>query len=278
MKLYNKSLVVLILFIFSLSYSCVSDMDLPVKGICAHRGARFSHPENTISAFREALNLGVQMMEFDVWETKDGKLVVIHDSSVDRTTDGEGLISDLTLEDIKKLDAGFWHDARFKGEKVPTFEEVIAIMPINIWLNIHIKNDPETGKKIAKIIVDTDRIHQSIFACKKDIAIAVKEYDDRLIIGNMDREDSSEKYVSETIKLKREFIQLTERSDILLNVLVDKLKKNNVIINYYGTNSPEKLLKLYDAGINFVLVDDTKLMMKTSVDYGISAVKYIYGE
>ena len=71
--------------------------------VCAHRGASGTHPENTLSAFAEAVRLGCDMIEFDVRMTKDGECVILHDATVDRTTRGTGNIWDLTLEDVKAL-------------------------------------------------------------------------------------------------------------------------------------------------------------------------------
>lgn len=88
--------------------------------LIAHRGGSAYEPENTLSAFRNAIEVGADWIEMDIQRTQDGVLVVIHDEAVDRTTDGTGKVEDLTLEQIRTLDAG-------NGEQVPTFEEVIAL-------------------------------------------------------------------------------------------------------------------------------------------------------
>ena len=87
--------------------------------VIAHRGGPAYAPENTLAAFQTAVDQGAVWLEFDVQMTKDGQLVVIHDETVDRTTDGTGTLAGQTLEQIRSLDAG-------QGEKVPTFKEVIA--------------------------------------------------------------------------------------------------------------------------------------------------------
>ncbi|MDH5508339.1 MAG: glycerophosphodiester phosphodiesterase family protein, partial [Anaerolineae bacterium] len=84
--------------------------------LIAHRGGKTYQPENTLAAFKQAIADGVDQLEFDVQMTKDGVLVVIHDEEVDRTTNGSGLVADLTLAEIQALDAG-------GGERVPTFAE-----------------------------------------------------------------------------------------------------------------------------------------------------------
>ncbi len=95
----------------------------PVQAI-AHRGGTLSEPENTLAAFRHAIQQRVDWLEFDVQMTKDGELVVIHDETVDRTTNGTGTVRDMTLEQIRALDAG-------RGEKVPTFAEVLDLAKAN---------------------------------------------------------------------------------------------------------------------------------------------------
>ena len=95
--------------------------------VVAHRGLLLHAPENTLANFRACLELQLGF-EFDVERTKDGHLVCIHDDTVDRTTNGSGKISQLTLDEIRKLDAGSWFDAKFAGEKVPTVEEVLELV------------------------------------------------------------------------------------------------------------------------------------------------------
>ena len=94
--------------------------------IVAHRGLLLHAPENTLTNFRACLDLRLGF-EFDVEKTKDGQLVCIHDDTVDRTTNGTGKVSELTLEEIRRLDAGSWFDPKFAGEKVPTIEDVLKL-------------------------------------------------------------------------------------------------------------------------------------------------------
>lgn len=95
--------------------------------IVAHRGLLRHAPENTLANFRACLELRLGF-EFDVERTKDGHLVCIHDNTVDRTTNGTGKVSDLTLAQIRELDAGSWFDEKFAGEKVPTVDEVLQLI------------------------------------------------------------------------------------------------------------------------------------------------------
>jgi glycerophosphoryl diester phosphodiesterase len=115
----------------------------PRLSLQAHRGAAGLAPENTLAAFRTAIELGVDAAELDLQATKDGVVVVIHDDTVDRTTDGRGRIGDLTLAEIKRLDAGVKFGAAFQGERVPTLRELIDLVKAGgnqrFRLNLEIK-------------------------------------------------------------------------------------------------------------------------------------------
>lgn len=95
--------------------------------VVAHRGLLLHAPENTLANFQACLDLRLGF-EFDVQKTKDGELVCIHDDDVKRTTDGAGRVAELTLAEIRKLDAGRWFDKKFAGEKVPTIDEVLKLV------------------------------------------------------------------------------------------------------------------------------------------------------
>lgn len=106
--------------------------------IIAHRGFSAKYPENTLLAFQKAVELGVDFIELDVQETADGEVVVIHDKTVDRTTDGKGFVKELKYEEIRKLDAGKWK-GRFEALKVPTFDEVLRLVAGRIRLRVEMK-------------------------------------------------------------------------------------------------------------------------------------------
>lgn len=139
--------------------------------IFAHRGSSGTFPENTFAAFKEAERVGSDGIEIDVHLTKDDEIVIIHDNTVDRTTNSTGLVREHTLEDIKQLDAGSWFSVGNKGEQVPTLKEILGWMQGNsIKLNIELKNVtvqyPDFEKKIINEIEESgleDRIIISSF-------------------------------------------------------------------------------------------------------------------
>jgi glycerophosphoryl diester phosphodiesterase len=107
--------------------------------LIGHRGYPAKFPENTLAAFEGAIQAGCNMIELDVTLTRDRKVVVIHDDTLDRTTTGKGPVRDHALQDIKALDAGSWFDARFAAERVPQLSEVLQLTAGRCLLNIEIK-------------------------------------------------------------------------------------------------------------------------------------------
>lgn len=104
-----------------------------------HRGAAGTHPENTLISFRRAVEAGVDGIELDVHRTRDGHLVAIHDPTLDRTTDGTGYVRDLTLEQVRRADAGRWKGTEFAGQQVPTLQELFRELPSALRLFVELK-------------------------------------------------------------------------------------------------------------------------------------------
>ena len=112
--------------------------------IAAHRGVSSLAPENTLSAFQKAAAMGCEWIEFDVQLTQDGSPVVIHDKTVERCTNGVGIVSEMTLKELKLLDAGSWFSKEFCNETIPTLEEVLSLAKkYNMSVNIELKTYPE---------------------------------------------------------------------------------------------------------------------------------------
>ena len=121
--------------------------------VVGHRGAAESAPENTLESFREAKKQGADWVEFDAKLTADNKIILLHDDDLDRTTNGKGPAQALTLEGYRKLDAGSWFGAKWRGVNVPTLEEAVTLFSeIDLRCNLEIKpcpgRDRETGTAI----------------------------------------------------------------------------------------------------------------------------------
>jgi len=229
---------------------------LPDQGICAHRGARETHPENTLVALRQAVTLGAHMVEFDVRLTADGQLAVIHDATVSRTTDGTGRVDELRLDQLRALDAGSWLDPAFAGERIPTLHEALAVLPRDVWLNVNLKGGGAAlGARAATVLAEENRLDHAMLACKREAAAAAREAQPSVLICNLERTDSPHRYVAETLSHGDAWIQLKSRSVPHLQELVPRLVGAGVRINYCCTDSPDTLRRLFDAGVHFVLAD-----------------------
>ena len=137
--------------------------------IMAHRGSRINRPENTLTAFEEAVRVGADGIELDVHLSKDGQVVVIHDETLDRTTDGAGFVHEWTLADLQQLDAGSWFDPAFAGQKIPALAEVLDLLEslgFQGRLNIELKRGKNRGmeKKIHSLLKQKQLSFEVLFS------------------------------------------------------------------------------------------------------------------
>lgn len=146
MKNVNKKLLAGAGLAFTLLFSPLSQAfaaettgDLRKVDNVAHRGASAYAPENTIAAFDKAVEMKADYIEIDVQRSKDGKLVLIHDTTVDRTTDGSGKVGNLTFKELRNLDAGSWKGEQFAGAQIPTFDEILDRYHGRIGILIELK-------------------------------------------------------------------------------------------------------------------------------------------
>ncbi len=252
-----------------MSAAAASAPVLPTRGIAAHRGGAATHPENTLPAFAEAVRLGAHMIELDVAISRDGVLVLMHDATVNRTTDGKGKVNDLTLEELKRLDAGAWKDRRFAGTRVPTLAEALEMMPRNVWLNVDFKADArfagqsaDAARRVAELVVATDRLHQVLFAARGGDVAAATAVAPGLLICNMDRKPDPADYVQAAIAARADFIQLRDCArDVRLPAWIAALKAAGVRINYFYANDPAEAARLLALGVDFVLADAVGAVM-----------------
>ena len=157
----------------------------------AHRGASGSAPENTLAAFKKAIEIGVDAVELDLHGTADGEIVVIHDSSLDRTTDLHGHINETTLETIRGADAGGWFDAEFAGEPVPTLTEALACIGKETIAVLEIK-DPLIAEAVVAKIHETDTLDLTVvISFHTTVLQTIRTLEPRIatgwLIGNHDK-------------------------------------------------------------------------------------------
>lgn len=250
-----------------------AEAKMPERGLCAHRGAMSTHPENTLPAFEEALRLGAHMIEFDVQLTRDGALVLMHDATVDRTTNGKGKVSEMTLAELRQLDAGGHMGQSFAGTRIPTFEETLAMMPRNVWLNCHLKGGAALGAATARAIAQAERQHQAFLAATAAAAQAARTAVPNILICNMERQSDSMEYARATIAMKAAFIQLLGKGDVPVEA-VKLLKSAGVRVNYYHDETPEGLHRQWSSGVDFPLVNDLAAALRIAAEVGIQPLKH----
>jgi hypothetical protein len=252
--------------------------ELPERGIAAHRGASATHPENTLAAFREAIRLGAHQIEFDVRASSDSRLVVIHDATVDRTTNGRGRVDRLTLEQIQRLDAGSWKGSQFRGERVPTLVEVLRIMPSNAWLNVHVKGERWVAAEVAMLLVEEDRLHQSVLAVDAEGAMAAREIHPDVWICDMDRQLRRDAYIGHALQSRADFIQFTSLRGLPEFEQTKRLRDSGLRINYCCVEDLTRLGGLFALGIDFPMVDDAETAVQAALRLGIPVLTPDYDD
>ncbi len=145
--------------------------------VVGHRGNNRFAPENTLVSYEQALEAQAPIMELDLHRSKDGVVILIHDDTVDRTTNGSGEVKDMTLAQLKTLDAGLWKDPKYTGETVPTFQETAELCKGRAIMMLDLKADVK-GHEIAKVLASTGIAQDQIIVApwKIERAPGIKPY------------------------------------------------------------------------------------------------------
>lgn len=234
--------------------------------IYGHRGASGYAPENTLAALGLAVKQGAHGVEFDVQLTRDGELVVCHDWTVDRTTDGTGAIGDLTLSEIKNLDAGAWFSDDFKGERIPTFEEVLDLLPETFELNVEVKRQLADQRNIeAKVVETLERYKRidtvSVSSFNHSVIERVAKLNKTIKIGKLhdDPAIDIEKYIKEN---KLNIYSQNLHQDYVVKALVDRLHMEGWKIFVWTVNDLDKAKALKAVGVDVIITNYPDMMLK----------------
>ncbi len=246
--------------------------ELPRRGVAAHRGGGSLRPENTLAAFREAVRLGAHQVEFDVRRCADGELVVIHDATVDRTTDGRGAVAQLSLAELRRLDAGRHRDERFAGERIPTLREALGSLPDDLWINVQVKQGEPIGAEVAALVAELGRLGQAFLAGGDSALAAARARVPEIRVCPLARQASRASYVGHAIALGADFIQLHHRRGDPEPALVERCREAGIRVNFFGDPRGERLEALFGAGVDFVLVDELPGALETAHRLGIPPV------
>ena len=223
----------------------------------AHRGASGTYPENTLLAFQKALDIGVDEIELDLYMTKDDHLIIMHDSTVDRTTDGTGSISDLTLAEIKALDAGIAFGEQFRGERVPTWEEALELVQGKVGLNVHLKEggnpDGHYERKVAKALSHFQMVEDSIMTCSDASVGIFAEIDSRIECRIFRANRTPEEYIRKSVEMGLRTMQ--PGRDITTRDFVQKAHEARRIVHVFYADTPEDMQAYIEIGVDGILTN-----------------------
>ncbi len=223
--------------------------------IFAHRGANSIAPENTLKAFKKAIDLKADYIEFDVHQSKDGEIVIMHDSNTLRTTGYFGFINKMTLADLKKLDCG-------EGEKILTLQELIELAKGKIGLNCEIKARG-FAEKIIKILNEADIVETTIVSSfKHDILLRMKKFDSRIKLASLEptRTGWVRSWVSRkkllSIVIKNRFYAINLFHKLVNLKFVDKAHNNNIKVFPWTVNFDSTIKRLIKIGVDGIITNE----------------------
>lgn len=237
--------------------------------IIAHRGSSAHAPENTLAAFQLAAEQGADAIELDVDLTRDGQAIIMHDATIDRTTDGQGAVHALTLEEIRRVDAGAWKGAMFKGERVPLLDEVFAAVGRRVLINVEVKDlslrSNGVEAKVAALVQQHNLFERVIISSFNPFALRrIKHSEPRLTCGLLVAPNLP-------VYLRQAWLaplipHLDARHPHHSQVnqsLVEKWHARGQRVNVWTVNEAATLRAMTQAGVDGIIGDDPILMRRT---------------
>jgi glycerophosphoryl diester phosphodiesterase len=218
--------------------------------ICAHRGASGTHPENTTLAYEAAAWMGATMLEFDVRCTADGHCVILHDATVDRTTDGTGPVAALSFAEVRALDAG-------RGQRIPTLAEALAFAD-RMMLNIHAYPQSDSDRRIIAdrllAAFKSLQLHDRAFVTTGDLSLLqdLRQADPAIRLCNL-QGARDPNYIE--IALAHPCDILQPRNPIVTPELVQAAHRHGLKVNPFYADEPEEMRRLAACGVDGILTN-----------------------
>jgi glycerophosphoryl diester phosphodiesterase len=216
-----------------------------------HRGARAYEPENTLRSFKKALEIGVDAVELDVRKTKDNHLVVIHDADVKRTTDGEGLVSELTLKEVKEFSAE-------KGEKIPTLKEILAFLDKKVKILIELKDEGVENQVLSLVHENGQQKNVIIVSFSEEALRKVRELDKEVETGLIYVKHKNP--VKAALDLKASYLLPLYRFTHTANV--QKAHENGLKVIVWTVNKPEEVAEYTKKGVDGIASDKPDILVQ----------------
>ena len=220
--------------------------------VTAHRGASGLAPENTLAAFKKAIEFQADFSELDVHLSKDGKVILMHDETVDRTTNGSGVVWELDAKELKALDAGSWFSADFTGEPVPDLQEVIHLVKGKMKLNIEIKisgNEPNIAEKVVEIIRNNEFENDCfITSFDKEAVLRVKEIAPDLKTGLI-----FGTYSDDVFNGNWEILSVNH--NLVNKEFMEKAAEKNLVVHTWTVNEKDRMQQMIDLGVDGIITN-----------------------
>jgi glycerophosphoryl diester phosphodiesterase len=235
--------------------------NLPKPAIIAHRGASAYAPENTLAAFKLALEQGADAIELDAKLSADEQVVVIHDQTLDRTTPVSGRVRDFIMADMHKMDAGSHFDIAFRGEPIPTLDEVFKAVGQLTYINVELTNYATSNDKLPDKVAELVRrhkLHQRVFFSSFNISnlIRIRRLLPEVPVGLLlacGWKGAASQFISAFL-LRYQSVHL-ELSDVSLH-LVQQTHKQGRPLFVYTVNQEDDMERLFEFGVDGIFTDD----------------------
>lgn len=222
----------------------------------AHRGASGHAPENTFAAFRKAVAMGAVFIETDLQLSRDARFVAIHDPTVNRTTNGQGSVNEMTLADLRRLDAGSWFGSEFAGERIPTIEEIMEFSrKHDVVFYLEMKPSGAWGGEHALIsaVRDAGEIARTVVISFDPVILAsVRKIEPTLMTGLL-----YEGQIPDPIERALEIgaRQLAVRGDLVTPRLLREARQRDLQVVCWTVNHPAHMRLLVEAGVDGLISD-----------------------
>ena len=222
----------------------------------AHRGASGYAPENTLAAYRRAVAQGVSFIETDLHLTRDAHFVAVHDETVDRTTNGQGSVHQMTLAELRRLDAGSWFASEFMGERIPTLVEILDFAKKNdVVFYLELKPNGFWGGEHALISAlrnATEIARCVIISFDPAILASLRKIEPTLMTGML-YDGSIDNLFEKALEIGAR--QLVVRGDLVTPNLLQQARKQDLQVVCWTVNSPAHMRMLVAAGVDGIMTD-----------------------
>jgi glycerophosphoryl diester phosphodiesterase len=242
--------------------------ELPRPTIFAHRGACAYAPENTLAAFELAIRQGADAIELDAKLSSDGYIVVIHDKSVDRTTDGSGRVADLPLAALKELDAGCKYDKAYCEERIPTLEEVFVRLGHETFINIELSNYEapfnRLPEKVANVIKRHGFENRVIISSFNPVALRrIHKLLPDTPIGLLALPGISGVWARSRLNSWVPHQALHPAFQSTTKDLIARQQQRGIRVHVYTVNHPKQILRLVRWGVDGIFTDDPPMARRS---------------